>query len=128
MAELPQTSPALLMLQVMPCTSGSFWKYSLVYWLLLSERCSDTTGLPRRHTVIMSASTTSCNVMPHAWPRPRSRRSLSDEVSAMRLWAHRRTRAVCAAHRTYDARRVWHELLEQSQARGLHPIERLMRE
>ncbi len=33
MAKLPQTSPARLMLQVMPCSSNSLWKCSLVYWL-----------------------------------------------------------------------------------------------
>ncbi len=33
MAELSQTSPALLMLQVMPCSLSSSWKCSLVYWL-----------------------------------------------------------------------------------------------
>lgn len=33
MAELSQTSPARLMLQVMPCSSSSLWKCSLVYWL-----------------------------------------------------------------------------------------------
>jgi len=37
MAELSQTSPARLMLQVMPCSSSSFWKCSLVYWLPWSE-------------------------------------------------------------------------------------------
>jgi putative transposase len=30
--------------------------------------------------------------------------------------------------RTYGARRVWHDVLEQGQASGLHRIERLMRE
>jgi len=33
-AELPpQTSPARLMLQVMPCSLSNSWKCSLVYWL-----------------------------------------------------------------------------------------------
>lgn len=37
MAELSQTSPARLMLQVMPCSSSSFWKCLLVYLLPWSE-------------------------------------------------------------------------------------------
>src|SRR5690606_10830346 len=63
MDELSQTSPARLMLQVMPCSSSSLWKCSLVYGLPWSEWCSSATGLPRRHTAIISASTTSCEVM-----------------------------------------------------------------
>jgi hypothetical protein len=43
MAELSQTSPARLMLQVMPCSSSSFWKCSLVYWVDSTGRCN--TGL-----------------------------------------------------------------------------------
>ena len=31
-AELSQTSPALLMLQVMPCSLSSVWRCSLVFW------------------------------------------------------------------------------------------------
>lgn len=37
MAELSQTSPARLMLQVMPCSLSNSWKCSLVYWLPWSE-------------------------------------------------------------------------------------------
>ena len=36
-AELSQTSPARLMLQVMPCSLSSSRKCSLVYWLPWSE-------------------------------------------------------------------------------------------
>ena len=36
-AELSQTSPARLMLQVMPCSRSNAWKCSLVYWLPWSE-------------------------------------------------------------------------------------------
>ncbi|WGS57364.1 transposase [Stenotrophomonas pavanii] len=32
------------------------------------------------------------------------------------------------SERTYGARRVWHDVLEQGQACGLHHIERLMRD
>ncbi len=60
----------------------------------------------------------------YAWLTwPRSRRSLSDEV----LGAHVHQSFV-RSDRTYGARRVWHDVLEQGQACGLHRIERLMRE
>jgi hypothetical protein len=36
MAELSQTSPDLLMLQVMPCSLSKRWNCSLVYWVISS--------------------------------------------------------------------------------------------
>ena len=60
----------------------------------------------------------------YAWlTRPRSRRSLSDEI----LGAQVRL-SFLRSDRTYGARRVWHDVLEQGQSCGLHRIERLMRE
>jgi putative transposase len=59
----------------------------------------------------------------HAWlGRPRSARSRSDEA----LGAKVRT-SFLASDRTYGARRVWHDLLADGVACGLHRIERLMR-
>jgi putative transposase len=59
----------------------------------------------------------------YAWlMRPRSARSRSDEVMAARV----RT-SFLASDRTYGARRVWHDLLADGVACGLHRIERLMR-
>ena len=59
----------------------------------------------------------------HAWlGRPRSARSRSDEA----LGAKVRTSFI-ASDRTYGARRVWHDLLADGVACGLHRIERLMR-
>ena len=60
----------------------------------------------------------------YAWlARPRSRRSLDDE----RLGAQVHQSFV-RSDRTYGARRVWRDVLEQGQPCGLHRIERLMRE
>ena len=60
----------------------------------------------------------------YAWlTRPRGRRSLSDEVLGAQVY-----QSFLRSDRTYGARRVWHEVLEQGQACGLHRIERLMRE
>jgi putative transposase len=59
----------------------------------------------------------------YAWlTRPRSARSRSDEAMAAKV----RTSFV-ASDRTYGARRVWHDLLADGIACGLHRIERLMR-
>jgi putative transposase len=59
----------------------------------------------------------------HAWlGRPRSARRRSDEA----LGAKVRT-SFLASDRTYGARRVWHDLLADGVACGLHRIERLMR-
>ncbi|RUP29429.1 MAG: IS3 family transposase [Curvibacter sp.] len=60
----------------------------------------------------------------YAWlTRPRSLRSLSDEVLGAQVH-----QSFVRSDRTYGARRVWHDVLEQGQACGLHRIERLMRE
>ena len=59
----------------------------------------------------------------YAWrTRPRSRRSLSDEEVGARVRA-----SFLASDRTYGARRVWHDMLAEGIACGLHRIERLMR-
>jgi putative transposase len=59
----------------------------------------------------------------YAWlTRRRSARSRSDEAMAARV----RT-SFLASDRTYGARRVWHDLLADGIACGLHRIERLMR-
>jgi len=59
----------------------------------------------------------------YAWlTRPRSARTHSDEAMAARV----RT-SFLASDRTYGARRVWHDLLADGVACGLHRIERLMR-
>ncbi|MFZ0872080.1 MAG: IS3 family transposase [Rhodanobacter sp.] len=59
----------------------------------------------------------------YAWlTRPRSRRSLDDEVIG------RQTRlSFVDSDRTYGARRVWRDVLEAGHQCGLHRIERLMR-
>ena len=58
----------------------------------------------------------------YAWlTRPRSRRSRSDEALSARVRA-----SFLASGRTYGARRVWHDLLADGVACGLHRIERLM--
>ena len=58
-----------------------------------------------------------------AWlTRPRSRRSLSNVLGAQVRQSFVRS------DRTYGARRVWHDVLAQGQACGLHRFERLMRE
>ena len=60
----------------------------------------------------------------YAWlTRPRSPRSLSDEVLGAQV-----RQSFLRSDRTYGARRVWHDVLEQGQTCGLHRIERLMRE
>lgn len=59
----------------------------------------------------------------HAWlSRPRSARARADEMLAGRIRA-----SFMASDRTYGARRVWHDLLAEGAACGLHRIERLMR-
>ena len=59
----------------------------------------------------------------YAWlTRPRSRRSLSDEEVGAKVRA-----SFLASDRTYGARRVWHDMLADGIAGGLHRIERLMR-
>src|SRR5436305_14890488 len=59
----------------------------------------------------------------YAWlKRPRSRRSRSDEELSAKVRA-----SFLASDRTYGPRRVWHDLLAEGIACGLHRIERLMR-
>ena len=59
----------------------------------------------------------------YAWlTRPPSRRSRGDEALAAKVRA-----SFLASDRTYGARRVWHDLLADGIACGLHRIERLMR-
>jgi putative transposase len=59
----------------------------------------------------------------HAWlGRARSARSRSDEELGARVRI-----SFLASDRTYGARRVWHDLLADGVACGLHRIERLMR-
>jgi transposase InsO family protein len=55
--------------------------------------------------------------------RGRSRRSRSDDELGARVCA-----SFLASDRTYGARRVWHDLLADGLACGLHRIERLMRQ
>lgn len=55
--------------------------------------------------------------------RPRSRRSLEDEKLGAQVH-----QSFMRSDRTYGARRVWRDVLEQGQPCGLHRIERLMRE
>jgi putative transposase len=58
----------------------------------------------------------------HAWlNRAPSARSRSDEMLGQRVKA-----SFVASDRTYGARRVWHDLLADGLACGLHRIERLM--
>ena len=54
--------------------------------------------------------------------RPRSERSCSDEELGAKVRA-----SFLASDRTYGARRVWHDLIADGIACGLHRIERLMR-
>jgi putative transposase len=54
--------------------------------------------------------------------RPRSRRSLDDEVLGARVH-----QSFVASDRTYGARRVWRDVLSFGHQCGLHRIERLMR-
>jgi putative transposase len=59
----------------------------------------------------------------YAWlARPRSRRSRSDEELGAKV-----RDSFLASDRTYGARRVWHDMIEDGVACGLHRIERLMR-
>lgn len=59
----------------------------------------------------------------YAWlNRPRSRRSRSDEELGAKVRA-----SFLASDRTYGARRVWHDMIAEGIACGLHRIERLMR-
>lgn len=59
----------------------------------------------------------------YAWlDRPRSRRSLEDDVLGARVH-----QSFVASDRTYGARRVWHDVLALGHRCGLHRIERLMR-
>jgi putative transposase len=55
----------------------------------------------------------------HAWPSARSR---SDEAVGQQVKA-----SFLASDRTYDARRIWRDLLAAGVECGLHRIERLMR-
>jgi hypothetical protein len=55
--------------------------------------------------------------------RGRSRRSRSDDELGARVRA-----SFLASDRTYGARRVWHDLIADGLACGLHRIERLMRQ
>jgi putative transposase len=60
----------------------------------------------------------------YAWlTRPRSRRSRSDEELGAKV-----RDSFLASDRTYGARRVWHDVIEDGIACGLHRIERLMRQ
>jgi putative transposase len=59
----------------------------------------------------------------YAWlARPRSQRSRSDEELRARVRA-----SFLRSDRTYGARRVWHDMIAEGVACGLHRIERLMR-
>jgi putative transposase len=59
----------------------------------------------------------------YAWlTRPRSARSRSDEALAVKVRAY-----FLASHRTYGARRVLRDIIDEGVACGLHRIERLMR-
>ncbi len=55
--------------------------------------------------------------------RPRSQRSLDDEVLSSQI-----RQSFIGSDRTYGARRVWHDVLSLGRQCGLHRIERLMRE
>ena len=59
----------------------------------------------------------------YAWlTRPPSHRSRSDEALGAKIRA-----SFLQSDRTYGARRVWHDMLADGEACGLHRIERLMR-
>ena len=59
----------------------------------------------------------------YAWrSRPRSQRSLDDEVLGVQV-----RNSFIGSDRTYGARRVWHDVLAFGHRCGLHRIERLMR-
>jgi putative transposase len=58
----------------------------------------------------------------HAWlTRPPSARARSDEVLGAQIKA-----SFVGSDRTYGARRVWHDVLADGVACGLHRVERLM--
>ena len=58
----------------------------------------------------------------HAWlTRSPSQRARDDEVIGARVRASH-----VGSYRTYGARRVWHDLLAEGIACGLHRVERLM--
>ncbi len=58
----------------------------------------------------------------HAWlTRPPSTRAWSDEVLGAQVKA-----SFVRSDRTYGARRVWHDVLAEGAACGLHRVERLM--
>jgi putative transposase len=60
----------------------------------------------------------------YAWlTRPRSARGRSDEELGAKVRA-----SFPGSDRTYGARRVWKDLLEEGASSGLHRIERLMRQ
>ncbi len=60
----------------------------------------------------------------HAWlTRSRSDRSIRDEELSAAIRA-----SFLRSDRTYGARRVWHDLLEEGYSCGLHCVERLMRQ
>jgi len=60
----------------------------------------------------------------YAWlMRPPSARARSDEELSAKVRA-----SFLASDRTYGARRVWHDVLEEGVSCGLHRIERLMRQ
>ena len=60
----------------------------------------------------------------YAWlTRPRSTRSRNDEELGAKVRA-----SFLASDRTYGARRVWHDVIADGGACGLHRIERLMRQ
>jgi putative transposase len=60
----------------------------------------------------------------YAWlTRPPSQRSRKDEQLSAQV-----RQSFVRGDRTYGARRVWHDVLEQGLSCGLHRIERLMRE
>ena len=60
----------------------------------------------------------------YAWlTRPPSERSRKDEMLTAQV-----RQSFLRSDRTYGARRVWHDVLEQGLSCGLHRIERLMRE
>ena len=59
----------------------------------------------------------------YAWlTRPRSPRARRDEVLGAKIQT-----SFLQSDRTYGARRVWHDLMAEGEACGLHRIERLMR-
>ena len=58
----------------------------------------------------------------HSWlVRPPSQRSISDEAVGAKVRA-----SFLSSFRTYGSRRVWHDLLAEGIACGLHRVERLM--